>query len=186
LSEETPKCAVQNLLRAVEEFVEGPMCGKCHPCTLGSSHAAARLRRITQGEATDLDLAILRSISERLTVGSMCKKGKDIGELIGRTLTENREEFLEHINQRCRHSECLALMVYRVVPEKCTMCGVCLDVCRFEAIIGEKRVGYRTGYLPFEIRDVRCTRCGECLPACPEGAIEVVSLAEAQLIKVEG
>jgi len=51
-------------------------------------------------------------------------------------------------------------------PEQCTSCGLCAEVCRFDAI-------YRS-----RVNPLFCEGCGVCHHSCPEGAIsmrEVVS-----------
>ncbi|HDH02571.1 MAG TPA: NADH-quinone oxidoreductase subunit F, partial [Nitrospirae bacterium] len=80
--------------------------------------------------------------------------------------------------------ECNTLFVYRVIPRKCTMCGDCLEACKDFAIIGEKKLPYRLGYLPFEIAEKRCTRCGECIRVCKDNAIEIVDIRETEKIEV--
>jgi NAD-dependent dihydropyrimidine dehydrogenase PreA subunit len=55
------------------------------------------------------------------------------------------------------------------------MCGKCSEACKYDAIIGETKKTYLSGYLPFEIRQKRCTKCGECVKVCPVGAIEVIT-----------
>ncbi len=49
--------------------------------------------------------------------------------------------------------------------EKCTGCGVCLDVCPNEAISLNGLA---------QVRDDVCTGCGTCVPPCPAGAIALV------------
>jgi MinD superfamily P-loop ATPase len=51
--------------------------------------------------------------------------------------------------------------------EKCSSCGLCLELCRFEAIGDD-----------FQVDPISCEGCGVCFYACPEEAIlfeEVVS-----------
>ena len=79
-----------------------------------------------------------------------------------------------------RTGECLALIEYRVIPDKCNMCGLCQDACKYSAIQGEKKKTYRSGYLPFEIRQKRCTKCGECIKVCPTRAIEIVDIKQVE------
>ncbi len=50
-------------------------------------------------------------------------------------------------------------------PEKCNLCGLCYELCRFEAII--KKDGYY-------IDEQRCEGCAFCFNACPEKAIKMV------------
>ena len=46
-------------------------------------------------------------------------------------------------------------------PDRCTQCGMCIDLCRFEAI---KR--------NFEVDGIECEGCGVCVDLCPEQAID--------------
>ncbi|NIN07006.1 MAG: hypothetical protein GTO43_11780, partial [Armatimonadetes bacterium] len=54
------KCPVKRALYYVEEFLVGPMCGKCFPCEMGTYEAAIRLRNIISGMGTEADLAAIR------------------------------------------------------------------------------------------------------------------------------
>lgn len=45
--------------------------------------------------------------------------------------------------------------------EKCTQCGRCIEVCRFDAVKDS-----------FEIDSIACEGCGVCVDLCPEGAID--------------
>jgi MinD superfamily P-loop ATPase len=51
----------------------------------------------------------------------------------------------------------------RIVPEECTSCGRCLELCRFDAVEAPDG-GYR-------IDETACEGCGVCYRACPAGAI---------------
>jgi len=46
-------------------------------------------------------------------------------------------------------------------PDKCTECGRCIEVCRFDAV---KDI--------FEIDPIECEGCGVCVDLCPEQAID--------------
>lgn len=46
-------------------------------------------------------------------------------------------------------------------PSKCTRCGLCEELCRFDAA------------RPGEIDELSCEGCGLCAEACPSGAIEM-------------
>ena len=45
---EEKSCPVQKALYFIEEFLAGPMCGKCYPCALGTNEAKIRLIRLSQ------------------------------------------------------------------------------------------------------------------------------------------
>jgi MinD superfamily P-loop ATPase len=53
----------------------------------------------------------------------------------------------------------------RILPEKCTGCGTCLELCRFDAI-------KETSAGRCEVDRIACEGCGVCAWFCPEKAIE--------------
>lgn len=175
------RCPVRRALYYTEEFLSGPMCGKCFPCALGAYEARVRLGNIVSGRGTEADLSAIRRISDEMLLTSRCKKGKDTAEFILQWMAT--DAFREHIEGRCPERDCGAYIEYRIIPEACTLCGLCKDVCKDNAIIGEKKVPYRSGYLPFEIRQKRCTKCGECIKVCPSDAIEIIDIKAEEEVK---
>lgn len=169
---EQKQCPAQKASCYVEAFLKELMCGRCFPCSFGAYESAIILRDIIAGRGTQADLHALTEIAGVLTVASRCKKGKDTGQFILDLFKTGT--FLEHIEGRCSEHECSLLSEYRIVPERCIMCGECQVVCKVHAVIGEKKIPYLSGYVPFEIVSKRCTRCGECLRVCPNEAIIVV------------
>lgn len=177
-------CALQKGIYLVEEFIAGPMCGKCFPCSFGSVEAAIRLKRIAEhstGVGPD-DVKALRRIGINMLEGSFCKKGKDVGRFILDIMTGSEKEIEQHLTGICSRKECLALVEYVIDPRLCTMCGKCSTACKHRAIWGEKRVAYLSGNMPFQIRQMRCTKCGECVKVCPTGAIEAVSVVMEEAV----
>ncbi len=173
---EDKACPVQRNLYFIEEFIAGPMCGRCYPCALGTQEAKIRLLRISRHlEGVSLsDVEAIRRIASNMIESSFCKKGKDTGRFVIEVLAKSEDEFNQHISGACPKKECVNLIEYVINPELCIMCGKCLEACKYNAIVGEKREHYLSGYLPFEIRQKRCTRCGECIKVCPAGAIEII------------
>ncbi|MFO7752911.1 MAG: ATP-binding protein [Desulfobacteraceae bacterium] len=47
-------------------------------------------------------------------------------------------------------------------PDKCTECGLCMELCRFGAISED----------PYKVDPMECEGCGVCYDLCPEGAID--------------
>ena len=173
---EQHQCPVQKSMFLLKEFMAGPMCGKCLPCPMSCYEMVLRLNDLEQGTGTEEDVQKIEYIAPHMADSSMCKKGKDTANFIAETFETLRDKYLAHTEGRCSDKECKSLFVYRVIPDNCTMCGECKEVCKDNAIIGEKRVEYLSGYLPFEISEKRCTRCGECIKVCEFGAIELVDL----------
>lgn len=178
------KCPVQQSMLLLKEFMAGPMCGKCLPCPMSCYEMAIIYQRLAEGKATEADIDSLQKIAPSMNVVSMCKKGKDTAKFIEETLEEKIESYRAHTEGSCPDKECLSLFKYMIIPENCTMCGDCLEVCKFDAIIGEKRVSFLTGFKPFEISEKRCTRCGECIKVCKYGAIEQVDLKKDSSVAV--
>jgi ferredoxin len=175
-------CPVQKAKYYVTEFLAGPMCGKCLPCALGSYEAGVRLDSILEGRGTDSDVAALRRIADDMLESSRCKKGKDTAKFILEWMSTGVYE--EHVRGRCPDGKCKAFVEYRIVPEKCTMCGLCREACRYEAVIGEKRKPWLSGYRPFEIRQKKCTKCDECRKVCPTGAVVIVDVKREEPVGV--
>ena len=46
-------------------------------------------------------------------------------------------------------------------PERCTGCGVCVDLCQWQAISAD-----------FAVDPIACEGCGVCYHLCPEGAVD--------------
>jgi len=179
---EEKRCPVQKTMYYIEKFLSELMCGKCFPCSIGTYEAKLRLEDIISGKASDTDVFTLSRIASQMIEASRCKKGKDTARFILEWMDTNA--FYEHIEGVCSEKECLAYIEYRIIPEKCVMCGECKVICKFGAVIGEKKKPYLSGYLPFEIRQKRCTKCGECIKVCPTGAIEVVDIKDDVKVKV--
>ena len=181
-SAEEKKCPVQRALFYIEGFLEGPMCGKCFPCEMGTYEARIRLDDIIQGRGSERDILALRRIAEVMLESSRCKKGKDTANFILDWMKS--DVFDAHVAGRCRDMECISFVEYRIIPHKCTMCGLCKDACKYDAIFGEKRKSLKGGYVPLEIRQKKCVKCGECIKVCPEGAIILTATTTGNLVGV--
>jgi ferredoxin len=171
------KCPVNQTKLALQHFYndaskEG-MCSKCHPCKLGIYDAIQILESIQAGRGEKHHVALLRRIARDVKDGSMCKKGKDRGDILYEFLVIHAEDLCRHVKGVCDDHECKSLVTYDIRAEHCTMCGKCQEACPSTAIDGQKMEPYKTGFLPFRIRQKRCTHCGECLDACPAGAVIV-------------
>lgn len=57
--------------------------------------------------------------------------------------------------------------VAAIQPEQCTGCGLCMDKCRFDAIIEKEQSVY-------SVDPIACEGCGVCHYICPEDAVSLV------------
>lgn len=177
------KCPVQRSLTFVEEFLAEPMCGRCFPCSMGSYETRIRLKKLVGGTADENDVNAVEKIASIMVEASMCKKGKDTAKYIKEQLES--ENFAAHISGECSTKECTEYIKYLIISEKCTLCGDCLDACKDNAIIGEKKKAFLSGYQPFEIVQKRCTKCGECIKVCKYDAIKLISAREMEEAEAE-
>ncbi len=105
---EEKKCPVQKSLVFVEEFLAGPMCGKCFPCSLGSYEARVILKSLTEGSGSIEGIDNIKKIALNMLETSRCKKGKDTAKFI----IENTDLYEEHLSGICSHKECIDLTEY--------------------------------------------------------------------------
>jgi MinD superfamily P-loop ATPase len=54
-----------------------------------------------------------------------------------------------------------------IIDEKCNSCGICENMCRFDAV----KMTATSGAIKFEIDQYACEGCGVCYHFCPEDAI---------------
>lgn len=179
---ESIKCPVEKSLYLINEFLSGLMCGKCFPCSMGSYEARVRLRKVVDGNGSEDDLQHIKKIADEMLVASMCKKGKDVAKYMLEWL--DSDVFISHVEGLCPEKTCKALIEYRILTDKCTMCGICLDACKYAAIHGESRKPFMSGYQPFEIRQLKCVKCGDCIKVCPEEAIILLDAKAAEPVEV--
>ena len=181
---EEKACPVQRALYFVKEFIAGPMCSKCYPCSMGTGEAKIRLMKISRHteNAAENDIEALRRIGLNMTEGSFCKKGRDTGKFLTEVLSLSEEEIRQHLAGICPQKECADFIRYVIQPELCIMCGKCSEACEHGAIMGEKKHAYLSGFFPFEIRQKRCTKCGACVGVCPTGAISAIMVPKEELV----
>lgn len=85
-------------------------CGKCIPCRVGTVHMHEMLRRITAGEATADDLALLERLCDVVRNTSLCGLGQSAPNPVMTTLKYFRKEYIDHIHhKRCSAGVCQQL-----------------------------------------------------------------------------
>jgi NADH:ubiquinone oxidoreductase subunit F (NADH-binding)/NAD-dependent dihydropyrimidine dehydrogenase PreA subunit/(2Fe-2S) ferredoxin len=152
--------------RFFTDFSVDESCGKCVPCRVGMKVMLNMMNRIVAGEGTLEDIPLLERLGEHIKKASRCGLGKTAPNPVLSTIRYFREEYETHIQEkRCPALVCVDLIRFRVIEEKCKMCGLCKKACPAEAITWEKKT-------PAIIDRAKCIRCRSCIQACKFKAIE--------------
>jgi NADH-quinone oxidoreductase subunit F len=159
-------CMVE-VARFFLEFTQHESCGKCTFCRIGTKRMLEILERITRGEGEENDLERLEQLALGVKSGSLCGLGQTAPNPVLTTLKYFRDEYEAHImDKRCPGGQCKNLISYRIIPAKCTGCGLCLRNCPVKAISGEKKEVH-------VINQALCTKCGICIDSCKFDAVEI-------------
>lgn len=82
------------------EFCMSESCGKCIPCRAGTAQMYRLLQKISQGEGTLDDLALLEELCDMVKHTSLCGLGQGAPNPVQSTLRYFRDEYLAHIVDR--------------------------------------------------------------------------------------
>jgi NADH:ubiquinone oxidoreductase subunit F (NADH-binding)/(2Fe-2S) ferredoxin len=156
-----------DIARFFLDFTVDESCGKCTPCREGTKRMHEILYKMTRGTATVDDLNTLEELAENIQLTSLCALGQTAPNPVLSTIKHFRDEYEAHvIDKTCPAGVCSALLSYvitdncngctrcaRQCPEgaiigkvkekhiinqqKCIKCGICMDVCTFNAVIRE-------------------------------------------------
>lgn len=89
------------------EFCKSESCGKCIPCRVGTAQMYDLLDKITRGEASLDDLALLEELCDMVKHTSLCGLGQGAPNPVLSTLRYFRDEYLAHIiEKRCPAGVC--------------------------------------------------------------------------------
>jgi NADP-reducing hydrogenase subunit HndC len=147
------------------QFTQDESCGKCTPCRIGTKRLLEYLENITAGKATMQDLEDMEKLCYYIKDNALCGLGQTAPNPVLSTLRYFRDEYVSHIiDKKCPAGVCKALLSYEITDackgctlcakkcpvgaitgkvkekhvidtSKCIKCGVCMDNCKFKAII---------------------------------------------------
>lgn len=167
---DTKTCMVE-VARYFLEFIQNESCGKCVPCRLGTKQMLDILTDITEGKGKQEDIKVLKELAEGIKLGSLCGLGQSSPNPVLTTLRFFSDEYDEHTNEKlCSALSCKNMIEYRIMPDVCNGCMLCLKSCPTGAVSGLKKQVH-------SIDQDKCIKCGTCIDLCSGkyNAIEVVS-----------
>jgi NADH:ubiquinone oxidoreductase subunit F (NADH-binding)/NAD-dependent dihydropyrimidine dehydrogenase PreA subunit len=120
-------------------FLADESCGKCVTCRDGLVQLCDIVDRICDGKGQDGDLDLLESLSETIADASLCALGQTAPNPLKSTMRYFREEYEEHIRDgKCRGGVCKSLITF-TINDECTGCLICKKKCPQNCISGEKK-----------------------------------------------
>jgi len=87
-------------------FCRDESCGKCVPCRVGTVEMYALLDKISRGEASEGDLALLEELCDLVKHASLCGLGQGAPSPVLSTLRYFREEYQAHLGGECPAGVC--------------------------------------------------------------------------------
>jgi len=89
------------------DFCVTESCGKCVPCRVGTAQMYHLLDKITSGQATMDDLALLEELCDMVKYTSLCGLGQTAPNPVLSTLQYFRDEYIAHIvDKQCPAGVC--------------------------------------------------------------------------------
>ncbi len=148
------------------DFTKSESCGKCTSCRVGIARMHDILTKITTGKGKLDDIDKLEELGILVQKGSMCGLGKSAPNPVLSTIRWFRDEYIEHINGRCKAGVCKELTTFEITTD-CIGCCMCARVCPEDAI---QAAPYKRHYIDQE----KCIKCGACKSVCQQGAVVTV------------
>ncbi len=155
-----------DMARYFLSFTQDQSCGQCTFCRIGTRRMLEILDKICTGDGKPEDLLTLEKLAYSTQKGSLCGLGRTAPNPVLSTLTYFRQEYLDHIQGKCRSGKCKALVHYQITDD-CIGCTKCAVDCPTDAI----------AFQPYQVHVVdqeKCIQCDICRRICPVNAVVIL------------
>jgi NADH:ubiquinone oxidoreductase subunit F (NADH-binding)/(2Fe-2S) ferredoxin/NAD-dependent dihydropyrimidine dehydrogenase PreA subunit len=120
-------------------FLKFESCGKCTTCREGIRRLHELVTDITEGRGTLDTIKLIEELADTVEAGSLCALGTTAVNPVRSTLKFFRDEYLAHVDEkRCPAGVCKTLITYEIT-DACTGCMVCKKRCPESVITGDKK-----------------------------------------------
>jgi len=151
--------------RSFLSFTQSESCGKCVACRVGTRHMVGLLEKIASGQAAEEDLDKLERLGHIVRNSSLCGLGQTAPIPVLTALKYFRSEFIAHVvDKRCPAAVCRELVTFRIIPDRCTGCQMCVKVCPTKAISGPRSQAHN-------LDQSKCIKCRSCYEVCKFDAV---------------
>ncbi|NWF64752.1 MAG: NADH-quinone oxidoreductase subunit NuoF [Chloroflexi bacterium] len=128
-----------DIARFFMDFTQAESCGKCTPCRVGTRRILELLQKICDGKGERGDIEKLEDLCHEVAKNSLCGLGQGAPNPVLSTLKHFRHEYEAHVyEKKCPAKVCRNLIHFEI-EKACTGCMVCARNCPVEAISGERR-----------------------------------------------
>ncbi len=126
-----------DIARFFLDFTADESCGKCTPCREGTKRMHEILDRLTGGEGRPEDLTTLKELATNIKETALCGLGQTAPNPVLSTMNHFPEEYEAHANERrCPAGVCKSLIRYEI-QDNCRGCTLCFRSCPVQAISGK-------------------------------------------------
>ncbi|MEA4811920.1 MAG: NADH-quinone oxidoreductase subunit NuoF [Anaerolineaceae bacterium] len=128
-----------DIARFFMEFTQDESCGKCVPCRVGTRRILETLQRICKGQGKPEDIPLLKELCLQTKQDSLCGLGQGAAGPVISTMEHFMDEYEAHINEKkCPAKVCRDLITFNIT-ENCTGCTACARNCPTNAITGIRK-----------------------------------------------
>ena len=128
-------CMVE-VARYFVDFLKEESCGKCPPCREGLRRMSEILNRMVRGQGRHEDMELLEDLGKLMEEASVCGLGESAAFPVLSTIKYFASEYRNHIETGlCDGRQCIDLIRYHIT-EACTGCTICAKKCPTQAITG--------------------------------------------------
>ncbi|MCJ7668870.1 MAG: 4Fe-4S binding protein, partial [Anaerolineae bacterium] len=112
------------------------------------------------------------TVTEGIYLAGCCQGPKDIPD----TVAQAKAAAASAMIPLCQGQVKVEAVTSIIDEELCSGCGICAEVCVYDALSLNERKGVMT------INEVLCKGCGACTAACPSKAIKLSHFTPAQIL----